>query len=221
MDVEEDEEVDDLDDDLYNDTAPAVKKITAAAAEPTAPGSYTFRIHDTLPSIAPIKDVILHTDAAAQYPTTGEIMVACGRGEAGSITALNREINPTNLAQIDLPSARGLWAVHARKQAPGGITADFGEDTEANFSVDADHDQYLVVSKTDADGSESTVVYEVSGNELEETSKGDFEREEGSTLGVGTLAKGTKIVQIMQSEARTYDSGRFSNPCPVFHHANC
>ncbi|KAF9736001.1 mRNA cleavage and polyadenylation factor subunit [Paraphaeosphaeria minitans] len=206
MDVEEDEEVDDLDDDLYNDTAPAVKKITAAAAEPTAPGSYTFRIHDILPSIAPIKDVILHTDAAAQYPTTGEIMAACGRGAAGNVTALNREINLTNLAQIDLPSAKGLWAVHARKQAPGGITADFGEDTEANFSVDADYDQYLVVSKTDEDGNENTVVYEVSGKELEETSKGDFEREEGSTLSVGMLAKGTKIVQIMQSEARTYDS---------------
>ncbi|KAL1603936.1 mRNA cleavage and polyadenylation factor subunit [Paraconiothyrium brasiliense] len=206
MDVEEDEEVDDLDDDLYNDTAPAVKKITAAAAEPTAPGSYTFRIHDTLPSIAPIKDTILHNDAAAQYPTTGEIMVACGRGAAGNITALNREIHTTNLAQNDLPSAKGLWAVHARQQAPGGITADFGEDAEANMSADADYDQYLVVSKIDEHGSESTVVYEVTGKELEETSKGDFEREEGSTLSVGTLAKGTKIVQIMQSEARTYDS---------------
>ncbi|KAJ4287261.1 mRNA cleavage and polyadenylation factor subunit [Kalmusia sp. IMI 367209] len=203
---EEDEEVDDLDDDLYNDTAPAVKKITAAAAEPTAPGTYTFRTHDILPSIAPIRDVVLHTDAAAQYPNTGEIMLAHGRGAAGAITALNREIQPTNLAQTDLSSARGLWAVHARKTPRTGNTADAGEDIEASTASGADYDQYLIVSKTDEDGSESTVVYEVSGKELEETTKGDFEREEGSTLSVGTLAKGTKIVQIMQSEVRTYDS---------------
>jgi len=201
------EEADDLDDDLYNDT-PAVKKITAAAAKPTAPGTYTFRIHDALPSIAPIRDVVLHTQRTAIYPTTGEIMLSCGRGAAGAITALNREVHPTNLAQTDLPSAKGLWAVHARKQSPTGITADFGQDAEANMASDADYDQYLVVNKTKADGSEHTVVYEVSGKELEETTKGDFERDEGSTLSVGTLAKGTKVVQIMRSEIRTYDSGK-------------
>ncbi|KAF2682618.1 hypothetical protein K458DRAFT_369548 [Lentithecium fluviatile CBS 122367] len=204
---EEDDEVDDLDDDLYNDTAPAVKKITAAAAEPTAPGSYTFRIHDLLPSIAPIRDVVLHTDVAPPYPTTGEIMLSCGRGAAGAITALNREVHPTNLAQSELASARGLWAVHARKQGPAGMIADFGEDVEGNMSADAEYDQYLVVCKAGTDGSESTVVYEVNGKDLEETTKGDFEREEGSTLDVGVLAKGTMVVQILRSEVRTFDSG--------------
>lgn len=205
---EEEEDVDDLDDDLYNDTAATVKKISAAAAEPTAPGSYTFRVHDVLPSIAPIRDVVLHPDAAAQYPTTGEIMLSTGRGAAGAITTLNREVHLTNLAQTDLASARGLWAVHARKQAPTGVTADFGQDAEANMSSDADYDQYLVVCKVGTDGSENTVVYEVNGKELEETTKGDFEREEGSTLSVGVLALGTKVVQIMRGEVRTYDSGK-------------
>lgn len=207
MEVEDDEEVDDLDDDLYDNTAPTVKKITAAAAEPTAAGTYTFRIHDNLPSIAPIKDTVIHTDAAAQYPTTGEIMVAHGRGAAGAITALNREIQPANLAQIDLPSARGVWAVHARQPPPGGITADFGEDVEANMSADADYDQYLVVCKTEAEDQESTAVYKVSGKEVELTDVGDIERDEG-TLGIGVLAKGTKIIQIKQNEFRTFDSGK-------------
>lgn len=198
---EEEEEEDDLDDDLYGDTAPAAKKISAAAAEATAPGTYTFRVHDTLPSIAPIRDTVTHTDAAAQYPTTGEIMLAHGLGSAGAITALNRDVHVTNLAQVDLSSTKGLWAVHARKEA----IADAGTDGSHS---NADHDQYLIVSKTEEDGSEKTVVYEVNGKELEETPKGDFEREEGATLSVGTLASGTKIVQIMQSEVRTYDSGR-------------
>jgi cleavage and polyadenylation specificity factor subunit 1 len=211
-DDEEDEsdledDVDDLDDDLYTDTAPAVKKVTAAAAEPTAPGSYSFRIHDVLPSIAPIRDAVLHPGKDTESLNMGEIMLSTGRGAAGAITALNRELHPTMLAQTKLESARGVWAVHARKQAPAGVVAEFGQDTEANYSSDVDYDQYLVVSKMSEDGSESTVVYEVNGNQINETDKGDLEREEGVTLSVGVLAGGTKIVQVLRTEVRTYDSG--------------
>jgi cleavage and polyadenylation specificity factor subunit 1 len=205
---DEESEIDDMDDDLYNDTAPAAKKITAAASEPTAPGSYTFRIHDTLPSIAPIRDAVIHPNKDTASLNQGEIMLSTGRGAAGAITALNRELQPVCLASSELTSAHGIWAVHARKQAPGGVTAAFGEDTEANIASNVDYDQYLVVSKTSEDGSESTVVYEVNGHELSETDKGDFEREEGSTLFVGVLAAGTKVVQVMRTEVRTYDSGR-------------
>ncbi|OAL56008.1 protein CFT1 [Pyrenochaeta sp. DS3sAY3a] len=196
----------DEDDDLYNDTAPAVKKITAAAAEPTAPGSYTFRIHDVLPSIAPIRDAVIHPGKDSESLTMAEIVLSTGRGAAGAITALNRELHPTTLATSELASVKGLWAVHARKQAPGGVTAAFGEDTEANLATDVDYDQYLVVGRIGDDGSESSVVYEVNGNELSETDKGDFEREESSTLFVGVLAAGTKVVQVMRTEIRTYDS---------------
>jgi cleavage and polyadenylation specificity factor subunit 1 len=212
---EEDEDADDLDDDLYNDTAPAAKKITAAAAEPTAAGSYTFRIHDLLPSIAPVRDAVVHIGGLAQDHATDEIMLSCGRGAAGAMTALNRQVRPTNLAQSELTSARGLWAVHARKQGPAGMTVDFGKDVEASMSSDADYDQYLVVCKADADGAESTVVYEVTGKDLEETTKGDFEREEGSTLNVGVLANGMMVVQIMRGEVRTYDSGK--SIVPILH----
>ncbi|KAH8725302.1 CPSF A subunit region-domain-containing protein [Phaeosphaeriaceae sp. PMI808] len=202
----DDDEMDDLDDDLYNDTTPAVKKVTAAAAEPTAPGSYTFRIHDFLPSIAPIRDAVLHPGKDSESLTRGEIMLSTGRGAAAAITALNRELHPTKLAQTELTSAHGVWAVHAKKQAPAGVIADFGQDAEANSSSDVDYDQYLVVSKDSEDGRECTVVYEVNGNELSETDKGDFEREEGSTLSVGVLARGTKVVQVLRSEVRTYNS---------------
>ncbi|OAL07711.1 hypothetical protein IQ06DRAFT_372647 [Phaeosphaeriaceae sp. SRC1lsM3a] len=202
----EEEEIDDLDDDLYNDTAPAVKKVTAAAAEPTAPGAYSFRVHDVLPSIAPIRDAVVHPNKDTESLNRGEIMLSTGRDAAGAITALNRELHPAMLAQTELTSARGVWAVHAKKQAPAGVIAEFGQDAEANASSDVDYDQYLVVSKTGDDGSESTVVYEVHGNELSETDKGDFEREEGITLSVGVLACGTKVVQVLRSEIRTYDS---------------
>jgi len=197
------EEIDDMEDDLYNDTAPTIQKITAAVSEPTAPGTYTFRIHDVLPSIAPIKDAVLHPGKVTDSLNRGEIMLATGRGSAGAITALNRELHPISVATKELPLAHGVWAVHARKQAPGDVTAAFGEDTEANMATDVDYDQYLVVSKTSEDG---TIVYEVNGDKLTETDKGDFEREEGTTLLVGVLAAGTKVVQVMRTEIRIYDS---------------
>ncbi|KAF1946356.1 hypothetical protein EJ02DRAFT_430950 [Clathrospora elynae] len=205
-DMSDEEDLDDMDDDLYNDTAPAVKKITAAVSEPTAPGTYTFRIHDVLPSIAPIRDAVLHPGKDTESLNKGEVMLSTGRGGAGAITALNRELHPVSLATTELASAHGVWAVHARKQAPGDVTAAFGQDTEANMATDVDYDQYLVVSKRSDHGSESTVVYEVNGSELTETDKGDFEREEGSTMFVGVLAAGTKVVQVMKTEVRTYDS---------------
>jgi cleavage and polyadenylation specificity factor subunit 1 len=207
-DIEDD--VDDLDDDLYNDTAPAVKKITSAAAEPSAPGSYTFRLHDILPSIAPINQVVLHSANDIDSPNRGDIVASTGRGAAGAITTLNRELHPVKLAQTELDQAKGLWAVHAKKQVPQGVFAEFGEDTEANMSSDVDYDQYLVVCRAGEDGNEITTVFEVHGNELTATDKGDFEREEGSTLSVGVLARGTKVVQVMRTEVRTYDSGKSS-----------
>ncbi|KAF3031808.1 mRNA cleavage and polyadenylation factor subunit [Didymella keratinophila] len=201
-----DDEVDDLDDDLYNDTTPAVKKITSAAAEPSAPGAYTFRIHDVLPSIAPVNQVVLHPGKDTDSLNKGEIVASTGRGAAGAITTLSRELHPLKLAETELESAKGLWAVHAKKAVPQGISAAFGEDTEANMSSDVDYDQYLVVCRAAEDGNEVTTVYEVNGNELTATDKGDFEREEGSTLSVGVLARGTKVVQVMRTEVRTYDS---------------
>ncbi|KAL1794582.1 hypothetical protein ACET3X_006398 [Alternaria dauci] len=205
-DMSDDDVDDDMEDDLYNDTAPTVQKITAAVSEPTAPGTYSFRVHDVLPSIAPIKAAVVHPGKDTESLNRGEIMLSTGRGKAGAITALNRELHPVSVATMELPSAHGVWAVHARKAAPGDVTAAFGEDAEANLASDVDYDQYLVVSKTSDDGTESTVVYEVNGNELSETAKGDFEREEGSTMDVGVLAKGTKVVQVMRTEIRTYDS---------------
>jgi cleavage and polyadenylation specificity factor subunit 1 len=202
------DDVDDLDDDLYNDTAPAVKKMTSAAAEPSVPGSYTFRIHDVLPSIAPINEVVVHPGKDTDSLNKGEIVASTGRGAAGAITILNRELHPVKLAQTVLESAKGLWAVHAKKAVPQGVYAPSGEDTEANMSSDVDYDQYLVVCRAGEDGNEVTTVYEVNGNELTATDKGDFEREEGSTLSVDVLARGTKVVQVMRTEVRTYDSGK-------------
>jgi cleavage and polyadenylation specificity factor subunit 1 len=211
--LEDEEDADDLDDDLYNDTTPAIKKITAAQAEATPLGAYMFRIHDALPSLGPIRDVLVNSTADARRiesskSTLGmDLLVSTGRGRAGGVTALNRDLSPTDLAKSTLESARGLWAVHAKKQPPSGLVTDIGQDTEANLASDVDYDQYLVVCKVGPNGSEETVVYEVNGNEIQESSKGELQREDASTMNVSTLAKGTRVVQVMRTEIRTYDFG--------------
>ena len=103
---DDDADGDDEDDDLYNDTAPAFKKITAVAAEPSPPGTYTFRIHDVLPSLAPIRDVVVHStadarkhDAVKSSNLATDLVLSTGRGSAGGVTTLNRELLPTTLAK--------------------------------------------------------------------------------------------------------------------------
>ncbi|KAF2013333.1 protein CFT1 [Aaosphaeria arxii CBS 175.79] len=209
---DEDESMDDLDDDLYNDNTVAVKKVTAVAADPTLPGTYSFRIHDSLPSIAPIRDAVIHSPGtlgdipSTKLPSTAcDMLLSTGRGKAGGLTALNRELIPANLAQTNLGPSKGLWAVHAKTRSAIGLVTEDGQDTEANMSADVDYHQYLVVCNADANDVEATVVYEVNGNDISPTDKGDVERD-GATMAVGTLAGGTKVVQIMRSEVRTYDS---------------
>jgi cleavage and polyadenylation specificity factor subunit 1 len=216
-DSELDDMEDDMDDDLYNNTTSAVEKVTTAAAKASAPGSYTFRLHDVLPSLAPIRDVVLHTPgnvrpvkSSRTLAGSGDLVLSTGRGGAGGVTTLNREMIPTHLAQSSLESARGLWAVHAKKQSPTGLVTGIGQDAEANMASDVDYDQYLVVCRAGSDGTEHTVVYQVNGNDIEESQKGDFEREDASTINVGTLAGGTKIVQVMRSEIKTYNSGKLN-----------
>ncbi|KAF2196300.1 hypothetical protein GQ43DRAFT_436136 [Delitschia confertaspora ATCC 74209] len=215
-DTSDEEIVDDLDDDLYDDTPLPVKQTKAVTAAASAPGSYTFRIHDVLPSLAPIKGVTFPTppiptsgqgtNVSSQPFPTVDILASTGTGRAGALTVLNRELHPTNIKETTLASARGLWTLHTRRQARKGLISEGGHDAEGEMASDAEYDQYLVVCRAGSNGNEDTIVYQINGTEFEETSKGDFEREDGSTMNVGALAEGTKVVQVLRNEIRTYDS---------------
>jgi cleavage and polyadenylation specificity factor subunit 1 len=207
---------DDLDDDLYNDTAPTTKKSKPVAATATPPGSYAFRVHDLLPSIAPLKGATfpmlqeyasdkISKNAQGPLPPV-DILAATGRGRAGGIAILNRDLHSTELKKSTLASSRGLWTIRTKLPAPQGVISEGEDDAEGAMDPDAEYDQYLVVCKAGMNGNEDTVVYQIKGNDIEETSKGDFEREDGETMNVGVLGGGAKVVQVLRSEIRTYDS---------------
>jgi cleavage and polyadenylation specificity factor subunit 1 len=203
-------DLDDLDDDLYDNSESPTKKSTISLTGPSDPGAYTFRIHDTMISLAPMKDVtfVNPTTKGSEIQTSvaSGLVASTGRGKAGAISILKREVEPQILKQTPMSAARGLWAVSARKPVPKGMKTTGAQDSEANIAADAEYDQYLVVCKSGENGNEDSVTYKVNGTNLEEFTTGEFEREDACTTDVGILAKGTKIVQVLASEVRIYDS---------------
>ncbi|OJD29457.1 cleavage and polyadenylation specificity factor subunit [Diplodia corticola] len=201
------------DDDLYGD-GPSSAKTAAASTDSSDPSNYTFRIHDNLPSLAPIKDVALAghkaTDVAggAVERTTDQLdlVASIGRGKAGALAIMRREIDPVIMRKGEFATARAVWSVHAKKPAPKGMIAAGPQDAEAKLAADVDYDQLLIISRSNDEGGEESAIFNIAATGFEETSKGDFEREDAATINVGTIAGGTRIVQVLKAEIRSYDS---------------
>ncbi|KAH7025390.1 CPSF A subunit region-domain-containing protein [Macrophomina phaseolina] len=201
------------DDDLYGD-GPSTAKTASASSEASDPSNYTFRIHDIMLSLAPIKDVALAshkvTDTAIgtleRAADQLDLVVSTGRGAAGGLALMRREIDPVILRKGEFSNARAVWSVHAKKPAPKGMVAAGSQDAEAKLAADVDYDQFLIVSRSNGDGGEESAIFNITATGFEETSKGDFEREDAATINVGTIAGGTRIVQVLKAEIRSYDS---------------
>lgn len=207
------------DDDLYAPSPTVAKQSMSSSVDTNAP--YTFRIHDTLSSIAPMKATTLGAPAAPLKPkaptlgvdngTTLELVASTGRGRAGGIAVLKREIDPLVLQRSELPAARAIWSVHAKKPTPKGLAEPGKKDVEAELAADADYDKYVIVSRGSESGVEESAVYLVNSDGIKETDKGDFASDAGATVDVGTLAGGTRIVQVLRDSIKSYDSGKCSD----------
>ncbi|KAL1637066.1 mRNA cleavage and polyadenylation factor subunit [Neofusicoccum ribis] len=201
------------DDDLYGD-GPSTARTATASSEASDPSNYTFRIHDNMPSLAPIKDM-----AIASHKLTGaaagsvekatdqlDLVVSVGRDRSGGLAVMRREIDPVISRKGEFSNARAVWSVHAKKPAPKGMVPTGPQDAEAKLAADVDYDQFLIVSRSNSEGGEESAVFNITATGFEETSQGDFEREDAATINVGTIAGGTRIVQVLKAEIRSYDS---------------
>ncbi|EOD53127.1 putative cleavage and polyadenylation specificity factor subunit protein [Neofusicoccum parvum UCRNP2] len=103
-------------------------------------------------------------------------------------------------------AAGAVWSVHAKKPAPKGMVPTGPQDAEAKLAADVDYDRFLIVSRSNSEGGEESAVFNITATGFEETSQGDFEREDAATINVGTIAGGTRIVQVLKAEIRSYDS---------------
>ena len=229
MDLGSDESLDedamDYDDDLYSAGDAVSQKPTHTTdvpntqADGVATGDYIFQIHDSLVNIAPIHDVTFGEHPIRNTmsdPTTGQLslMVASGRGRAGGVTMIRREVDPDVIGRFKLPNIQGIWSVSAKRPVPKALSlpprATTTAQLDGNKSADAGFDRFIVVSTIDGKDAERSVLRPVTSTGFEDSDLRDTEWEvEGGTVDLGVLCRGTRIIQVLKSEVRSYDGGQW------------
>ncbi|PHH63058.1 hypothetical protein CDD81_6303 [Ophiocordyceps australis] len=200
------------DDDLYGNDNVAAK--TSQAANGTSKlGEMLFKIQDTLLCIAPLLDMTCGSPtplpgaerAQLDQGISAGLQLACavGRGKAGSIAILNRNIQPKIIGRFEFPEARGFWTMCVKKPMPKslGATAAVGSD----YDTTAQYDRYMIVAKVDLDGYETSDVYALRAAGFESLKETEFEPAAGFTVEAGVMGKQMRIIQVLKSEVRCYD----------------
>lgn len=228
LDVEEDEEAlgleeddeddddDDDDDDLYSgaNLEDGALKQGVLSSSVNSSEEYIFRIHDSMHNTGPMKDVAIRNDTHSSLKTANlsdevfpslEVAVSTGGGRAGGLTLFQRKLTPQIIDQLNVPNAKGVWAVCAQRiSEDSSVHASKTEGGPAHA-----HDRYIIASNVTKTGEERSNAYSIGSTGLEEIKGTDFDPKAGATVEVGTLNGGARIVQVLASELRTFDGGEF------------
>ncbi len=226
-----DEDDMDDDDDLYSGAAgDSQQELTAIPSKPSADGDYVFRIHDFMSNLAPLSEIALGRPGFLQggkdARTLGgvsadlELVSISGHGRAGGVTILNREINPKMVGRFDFRDAHGIWAVCAKRSIAKGMMIQSSASNQMNgdCTVEDTFDRFMIVSESTEIGAEESTVYALTATGSEEMKGTEFESAAGGTIDVGTLAGGTRIVQALKGEIRSYDGGKSRSNSQSFVH---
>ena len=205
VDIDE-EEIDEDEDDLYAETKSGTggQEQTPLQSDADAEEDYTFRLHDSLTNFGPMTDVAIrqspatNTNPLSKAPSNTELMIASGCGRAGGLTMFQHGLSTTPVAQPKISKARGVWSVRTKRSQEGG----HGDG----------YDNYVITSSDEKSAAYSLNPDDGDVKQLLET---DFDADAGTTIEVGTLNGGTKMVQVLQSELRSYDQGE---SVPIFCH---
>jgi len=210
----------DDDDDLYSAAAvDSQHEPHIPMAPPSVDGDYVFRVHDFCSNLAHLSDIALGRPSLVQDgdgtrsldDARAHLDLVCpsGRGRAGGFTVLKREIDPKVIGRFDFRDAHGIWSVYAKKSGPKGEMVRPSANSPANGAptVGNDLDNFMVVSQTTETGAEESKVYALAATGFEELMDTEFESAAGGTIDVGTLAGGTRVVQALRGEIRSYDGG--------------
>ncbi|KAK1529008.1 CPSF A subunit region [Colletotrichum costaricense] len=214
----DDEDMDDGDDDdLYGETTTTTIQHGATANGVSKGGDLSFRIHDSLLSIAPIKDMVsgkqaFVPDSEEEKNSIGvvsDLQLACavGKGNAGAVAIMNQNIQPKVIGKFEFPEARGFWTMCVQKPIPKSLQGDKGANAAVGSEFDASsiYDKFMIVSKVDLDGYETSDVYALTGAGFEALSGTEFDPAAGFTVEAGTMGKHLRIIQVLKSEVRCYD----------------
>ncbi|KAG2415737.1 hypothetical protein HFD88_006928 [Aspergillus terreus] len=195
-DVSDDNMSDDdvYEDDLYSTSPDATADGRRVSADPSSFGLYSFRINDRLLNIAPLRDITLgkpstfDKDRKDNVSAELELVASQGSDRNGGLIAMRREIDPEVLASFTIDSANCVWT--ACVESSGG----------------KDSHQYVIVSKQTNGDKEETEIFRVDGLDLKPIKAPEVNPNEEVTIDVGTLAKQSRVVQVLKNEVRCYDA---------------
>ena len=211
----EEDDVED-DDDLYAESKAVVAapvKVSPVADADEA-DDYTFRIHDTLKSLAPLVDLVFATNEAAdsederqdsKSPPETQMMASIGKGHAGAICRLSRRISPAVRAKYDLERVNGVWPLSIQKNWDDNMDEGLNERDIERLN------NFLIISKTNPSGEDQAFAFSLTADAEGVDQLTDFDSNTGATIDIGVFAGGTKVIHVVKSEVRTYDNGKFPN----------
>ncbi|KAL9597081.1 MAG: hypothetical protein Q9219_005364 [cf. Caloplaca sp. 3 TL-2023] len=195
LDISDAEEDIDDDDDLYASAKAEDKnkELITPSEVPDESDDYRFRIHDVLENFGPMRGVTLGK-ALSKSPDglDPEIITTSGRGRAGALTTFRRGLNPHRLESHLMPDVAKFWTVDAKK--------DSDDDVQGNGTY-----LYVIVA-TQSEEELHSVVYSFASSSLEPVKETDFDSEAGTAVDFGTLRNGSRIIQVLPSEVRTFDA---------------
>ncbi|RYP17027.1 hypothetical protein DL765_004788 [Monosporascus sp. GIB2] len=215
----DDEDLEDLedDDDLYGeDPSPTKQSTTTTAGTGNKGGELVFRVHDRLVSIAPIRDFTLGRNLSSldeeerrnQEGVTSDLNLVCvtGRGNSSSVAIINRQVQPRVIGHFEFPEARGFWTVAAQKPIPKSLQGEKGASSMGgDYDPSTQYDKFMIVSKIDLDGYETSDVYALTGAGFEALTGTEFEPAAGFTIEAGTMGNHMRVIQVLKTAVHCYD----------------
>jgi cleavage and polyadenylation specificity factor subunit 1 len=138
----------------------------------------SLRVLDSFISIGPVRSLTSSTSGASGTEAP-YLVTCCGKDKGGALAVVRRSVAPDVMTEVPLPHVIGSWAV--------------GNNNK-------NHHSYLLLSYPDR-----TTVLATGGEELQEvTQTVEFARDT-PTIGAGTVAEGTRIVQAFAQGVRVLD----------------
>lgn len=189
---------DDLEDedDLYGEIYSGTNGHSSADAS-----GQNLRVMDRLLCIAPVNSFALgnskkrkreDTDAAKGYQShEQELAVAYGRGHAGGIAFLSRQLELKVTKRFKFEGANGLWCLGTK---------------HAQSESDQTLDDLLIVSQYTSEGVGLSSLCRLSEGNLEPVPDSEFDQMAGPTVSISQLKNSGHTIQVLPTEIRVYDS---------------
>ena len=191
-------------DDLYSTTQ---QREPQSVDDGSTSGMYSLRISDRLCNIGPLRDAVLgknNSSTRSKDRIAGELeLVASQSSDAsGGLVILKREIEPRVVFSTEkMDTAESIWSVSVVLGSRVASSSVRSQQKESRH--------YLIVSNSrHGGGREDMDVFVVDGQALKPYRAPEFNPNADFSIDIGVLAGGSRVVQVLRGEIRSYDSGK-------------